>query len=900
MLTWLERIERLAGYHDPMSRARTRRHRAGGTSPPRTTRGAPDPATQVPVSNAGVATLVAGIHREEGWAGQPAGSMNRGGPQEVTAPGGRTVRRHAVRGIKDSQMKTDMAVVVIPDGLPADGAAVDVLVHLHGFEVWSEAKPDKPSRLLYGTGYEDARARGGAKPIDTGVMQLEQQMSAAGRPLVAILPQGSSKSDFSSGAGKGFDVHTYVGNVFDRLTADGAWQAGPAAPGAKPPRPGAVTLSGHSGADQPIVEMLESGKADDLQGLFLFDTMFVTDAEKKNKPKKGPATSKTWPLQLEGKVEAYLRKRFAADLAAIRAKPAADRRAYVESRGFRLSVVHARGSYRYAEAVESLKAAVDELLAGVDPKDVGADVVEALKRNYRFRPADPGKQHMDVMADGNFTGAITMLPLAAATGVGGGAAKAAEGEPAPDPGLRRMMATIGGGAANRAASSVLTRRPARLQRDDVGDAVDVEAEFRSFSARGAVEGGLDGYKGIRELFIARFGSIATANSYYSKVKTVPFLATPPPTGTPSPAPAPKALTVHVHEALVPHIRRAEQLMRDKGWFVEVAAGVERVGGFNIRRNRNNRDALSDHSFGWAFDVDAALNPNLDDSFPGRALTAATGDSIVTGAMETVAAGGTAEELLVPIDEIRAASDAFKAVFADEASLGAAMREHLVQRLKFRIRDDVPLLDMVRAAAGAGKAGTKARGELAELLKDSWGSIPDAERWLDEADREEIVANKGWKKWKAEKARRDKVEEKEVAAFRKRRGDAAAKWEKLKKKGVTEEELRRQVDEPLQKAEIAAFEAELDRLATRASGVLIEMWKVYAASFERGRTTGSRVGASTEGTPGSVAAHGFMNMPSRLAAALAGSDGGDLDWLGVAGVHDVMHFQLKPGDRPSLT
>ena len=43
----------------------------------------------------------------------------------------------------------------------------------------------------------------------------------------------------------------------------------------------------------------------------------------------------------------------------------------------------------------------------------------------------------------------------------------------------------------------------------------------------------------------------------------------------------------------------------------------------------------------------------------------------------------------------------------------------------------------------------------------------------------------------------------------------------------------------------------------------------------------------------------MNMPSKLAAALAGSDGGDLDWLGVASVRDLMHFQLKSGDRPSL-
>ena len=206
--------------------------------------------------------------------------------------------------------------------------------------------------------------------------------------------------------------------------------------------------------------------------------------------------------------------------------------------------------------------------------------------------------------------------------------------------------------------------------------------------------------------------------------------------------------------------------------------------------------------------------------------AATGTDIVTDAMMTVAAGGSTADLLAPIEEIRAASEAFKDAFRDEASLEQAMREHVVTRMKFRIAYDVALLEMVKSAAGSGKAGRKAQAELATLLKANWGSIPDAEQWLEAADREQIVANKGWKAWKAEKAKRDKAEEREWATFRKRRADAVAKAERLRKAGKSDADIDKLVNEPLQKAEIAAFDAELGQLAERAAGTLIEMWNIF--------------------------------------------------------------------------
>src|SRR5262245_45594857 len=257
------------------------RARADAKRPDRS--GAPaagPPAPEAALSNRALAALLA-VQREEGWPGQAAGSKNRGGPLEFKAPGGGVVRRHALRGIASAQMATDLAIVIVPDGLPKDGGAVDVLVHLHGFEIWSEDR----SKLYYGTGYEDARARGGAPPIDIGVMQLEQQMAAAGRAVVGILPQGTANSDFSKAGGKGFDLPSYVAKVFERLTADNGWGPGVE----KPPTPGRAVLSGHSGGDQPISEMLDSGASGELAGLFLFDTMIVGEKENKARPKSGDA-----------------------------------------------------------------------------------------------------------------------------------------------------------------------------------------------------------------------------------------------------------------------------------------------------------------------------------------------------------------------------------------------------------------------------------------------------------------------------------------------------------------------------------------------------------------------------------------------------------------------------------
>ena len=60
---------------------------------------------------------------------------------------------------------------------------------------------------------------------DIDEYRIGAQLAAAGRPMVAILPQGVGKSDFGAGRARAFDADSYIRSTFDRLGALGAWPA---------------------------------------------------------------------------------------------------------------------------------------------------------------------------------------------------------------------------------------------------------------------------------------------------------------------------------------------------------------------------------------------------------------------------------------------------------------------------------------------------------------------------------------------------------------------------------------------------------------------------------------------------------------------------------------------------
>jgi hypothetical protein len=119
-------------------------------------------------------------------------------------------------------------------------------VHLHGHNV----------------GYKGRNLR---EVRDVQKDQIEQQLQASQRRMIAVLPQGSATSVFGI-----TNPDHYLADVFAGLTAIGAWGPNLAPPISR------VILSGHSGAGAPISRMLRAGPANaisNMGGLFLFDAI---------------------------------------------------------------------------------------------------------------------------------------------------------------------------------------------------------------------------------------------------------------------------------------------------------------------------------------------------------------------------------------------------------------------------------------------------------------------------------------------------------------------------------------------------------------------------------------------------------------------------------------------------
>ncbi len=148
-----------------------------------------------------------------GWTG----SKNNAGKTSVTTAT-RTIERIPIEGLSAPSVSGRVIVLLTS---PIDLAKpVDILFHLHG----------------HNEGYENLR--------DRDIEKIEEQLAGSARgQMIAVLPQGTSKSSFGKGTGHaGLDSDAYLDSVFDALTALGVWKT-------KPPR-GQVLLSAHSGGGE--------------------------------------------------------------------------------------------------------------------------------------------------------------------------------------------------------------------------------------------------------------------------------------------------------------------------------------------------------------------------------------------------------------------------------------------------------------------------------------------------------------------------------------------------------------------------------------------------------------------------------------------------------------------------
>lgn len=140
---------------------------------------------------------------------------------------------------------------------------------------------------------------------------------------------------------------------------------------------------------------------------------------------------------------------------------------------------------------------------------------------------------------------------------------------------------------------------------------DIGAEFSQLSpfVRQNVIGGISAWPSLRTGMFSTFGApgqpsvaIPRINAYYAMLREANFPPVSGVSGRKSP----------VHPTLKAKLDAAVALLNAKGQAATLAA-LKSAGGFAIRKNANDETKLSNHSFGWALDLDPELNPNIGKS-----------------------------------------------------------------------------------------------------------------------------------------------------------------------------------------------------------------------------------------------------------------------------------------------
>ncbi|MCE8429805.1 MAG: hypothetical protein J5U19_15640 [Candidatus Methanoperedens sp.] len=238
-------------------------------------------------------TEVIACQPASGWSGAPSKDPNSGittvdekGNIRTDQAASKGVWRVPVEGLKHGLQKGDkgsafespkgravalipnMVKAVAPDPEKNGNVPVDVLLHLHGYGVgYRQLK--KPGEHDYAGVLEAGQLR------DVDLYQMEQQLlshaAASKRLIVAVLPQGSEKSDFGDLDSKSGD---YLKEVFSKLI-----------PMFLPEKaiPGRIIVSGHSGGGPRAMAIALQLK---LKDVLLFDAINFKCTETEEKTDK--------------------------------------------------------------------------------------------------------------------------------------------------------------------------------------------------------------------------------------------------------------------------------------------------------------------------------------------------------------------------------------------------------------------------------------------------------------------------------------------------------------------------------------------------------------------------------------------------------------------------------------
>jgi hypothetical protein len=225
-------------------------------------------ALQGSAGNAAVARML--TVARAGWSGSEPGGWNE---KEKAVQG---TLRIPVEGLsvgnqsksEDTKQTSEIAgdkgsgraMVIVPDGTDFTGGKLEVLLHFHGHGVgFRQRSADHP------------RAAGKTGEVrDVSVDELPKQLVSSGRNVIAIMPQGTLGSGFSTGP-----TQTYVDEVLGKLRSElAARKPAPALPATL--QAYRVITSGHSGGGPTATsaaKALQGGDWHRAAPLFLFDAI---------------------------------------------------------------------------------------------------------------------------------------------------------------------------------------------------------------------------------------------------------------------------------------------------------------------------------------------------------------------------------------------------------------------------------------------------------------------------------------------------------------------------------------------------------------------------------------------------------------------------------------------------
>ncbi len=310
-----------------------------------------------------------------GWSDAVADGWNSGeravsNVRRIPLQGLTNVNQSAAPDPATTESATGRAILCVPSTLDASNG-VEVLLHLHGHNI----------------GY---RQRVASTLPDAGTVrdvlvdQIEDQVVSSGRPMIAILPQGTLLSGFSGSAP--FNSNAFIAEVLDAAVSAGVWSSAPSI--------SRVILSAHSGGGGSIAVMeSESGQQrlpSPMAALFLFEAINGSNELAAN--------------------TAYVTAKLNADLQSLQGLSADDQSNYLKT-SFRFRGIYNTQDDFYA----SNYAAINQTIRSFFSRNAaalggsGADPYNALAANYQVVTPSPYVAHDGILGQGNLAQALAML-----------------------------------------------------------------------------------------------------------------------------------------------------------------------------------------------------------------------------------------------------------------------------------------------------------------------------------------------------------------------------------------------------------------------------------------------------------------------------------------------------------